>query len=194
PLEWDDDLERRRKAQVPDRERHRPKWQLALELLDELAGWDLVPPVVLADAAYGEVGEFRLGLEERGLAYVVQVPGMLSASPQGGVPRAAPYGGRGRRPVARYRQQRSSLRQLVGAAGQHAARTVAWRQGADGEQLVSRFVALGVRPAGVKLRRATRGGQLPVRWLLAEWPHGEAQPTKYWLPGPPPDPPPGPAG
>jgi SRSO17 transposase len=46
---------------------------------------------------------------------------------------------------------------------------------------VSRFVALGVRPAGVKLRRATRGRQLPVRWLLAEWPEGEPEPTKYWL-------------
>jgi SRSO17 transposase len=51
PPEWDDDPERRRKAHVPDRERHRPTWQLALELLDELAAWDLVPPVVLADAA-----------------------------------------------------------------------------------------------------------------------------------------------
>jgi SRSO17 transposase len=42
PSEWDDDLQRRRKAHVPDRERHRPKWQLALDMLDELAGWDLV--------------------------------------------------------------------------------------------------------------------------------------------------------
>jgi SRSO17 transposase len=112
---------------------------------------------------------------------VVQVTGRLSAYPQDVVPQAAPEAGRGRRPVARYRQQRSSLGQLVGAAGQQAARTVAWRQGTDGEQLVSRFVALGVRPAGVKLRRATRGGQLPVRWLLAEWPEGEPEPTKYWL-------------
>jgi SRSO17 transposase len=118
PPEWDDDPERRRKAHVPDRERHRPKWQLALELLDELAGWDLIPPVVLADAAYGEVAEFGLGLEQRALAYVVQVPGMLSAYPQDVVPQPAPSAGRGRRPVARYRQQRSSLRQLVGAAGQ----------------------------------------------------------------------------
>jgi SRSO17 transposase len=29
PPEWDDDLERRRKAHLPDRERHRPTWQLA---------------------------------------------------------------------------------------------------------------------------------------------------------------------
>jgi SRSO17 transposase len=42
--------------------------------------------VVLADAAYGEVGEFRLGLEQRGLVYVVQVPGTLSAYPEDVVP------------------------------------------------------------------------------------------------------------
>jgi SRSO17 transposase len=25
------------------------------------------------------------------------------------------------------------------------------------------------------------GGELPVRWLLAEWPQGKPEPTKYWL-------------
>jgi SRSO17 transposase len=181
PESWDTDAERRRKAHVPADVRHRPKWQLALELLDELAGWDLVPPIILADAAYGEVGEFRLGLEQRALAYVVQVPGTISAYPPDVVPETVAYAGRGRPPVARYRQRRSSLRQLVGAAGAQAATMVAWREGADGEQLVSRFVALRVRPAGVRLRRAARGGQLPVRWLLAEWPDGEPEPIKYWL-------------
>jgi len=181
PESWDDDAERRRKAHLPAGERHRAKWQLALELLDELAGWGLAPPVILADAAYGEVNQFRLGLEQRALAYVVQGPGTISAYPQDVAPQTVPYTGRGRRPVARYRQPRSSLRQLVLAAGERAARTVAWREGADGQQLVSRFVALRVRPAGVRLRRAARGGQLPVRWLLAEWPDGAPEPVKYWL-------------
>jgi SRSO17 transposase len=181
PKEWDHDAERRRKAHVPVGERHRPKWQLALELLDELAAWELTPPVVLADAAYGEVGEFRLGLEARKLAYVVQVPGTISAYPEHVAPELAAYAGRGRPPVPRYRQQRSSLRQLALAAGASAARTVTWREGADGAPLVSRFVALRVRPAGVRLRRATRGGELPVRWLVAEWPDGEPEPVKYWL-------------
>ncbi len=181
PESWDADAERRRKAHVPDSERHRPKWQLALDMLDELAGWGLVPPVLLADAAYGEVAEFRLGLEARELAYVVQVPGTISAYPQDVAPETVAYTGRGRPPVPRYLKRRSSLRQLVLAAGKHAARTVAWRQGADGEPLVSRFVALRVRPAGVRLRRAARGGQLPVRHLLAEWPDGEPEPVKYWL-------------
>src|SRR6266568_5755707 len=167
PESWDDDAQRRRKAHLPADQRHRPKWQLALELLDELAGWGLVPPVLLADAAYGEVNGFRLGLEQRQLAYVVQVPGTISAYAEDVAPEAVSYAGRGRRPVARYRQPRWSLRQLVGAAGERVATTVSWREGADGQQLVSRFVALRVRPAGVRLRRATRGGELPVRWLLA---------------------------
>jgi SRSO17 transposase len=112
---------------------------------------------------------------------VVQVPGTISAYPEHVAPELAAYAGRGRPPVPRYRQQRSSLRQLALAAGERAARTVTWREGADGAPLVSRFVALRVRPAGVRLRRATRGGELPVRWLVAEWPDGEPEPVKYWL-------------
>jgi SRSO17 transposase len=181
PEEWDADVERRRKAHVPADQRHRPKWQLALDMLDELAGWGLAPPVLLADAAYGEVTEFRLGLEQRKLAYLVQVPGTISAYPQDVTPETVPYAGRGRPPVPRYRQQRWSLRELVLDVGEPAVTTVAWRAGADGRQLASRFVALRVRPAGVKLRRATRGQELPVRWLVAEWPQGEPEPVAYWL-------------
>jgi SRSO17 transposase len=90
PEDWDDDAERRRKAHVPQGERHRPTWQLALDMLDELAAWALQPPVVLADAADGEVNQFRLGLEQRKLADVVQVPATISASPLAVVPRRCP--------------------------------------------------------------------------------------------------------
>jgi SRSO17 transposase len=40
-----------------------------------------------------------------------------------------------------------------------------------------------VRPAGVTPRRLARqdGGELPVRWLLVEWPKGKPEPVKYWL-------------
>jgi SRSO17 transposase len=180
PESWDQDLERRARAHVPQRVGHRPKWQLALDMLDELAGWGLAPPVVVADAGYGESGEFRLGLESRQLAYVVQVKATTSAYPEMVARQAVPYGGRGRRPQARYRTKRSSLRELVAAAGPAAAKTVAWREGTRGK-LRSRFVALRVRPAGVKLRRAVAGGELAVRWLLAEWPTGQPEPVKYWL-------------
>jgi SRSO17 transposase len=180
PQSWDADPQRRRAAHVPEAVGHRPKWQLVLDMLDELGGWGLAPPVVVADAGYGESGELRLGLEARGLAYVVQVKATTSAYPQAVVQEVAPYPGRGRRPGPRYRAKRSSLADLVAAAGPSAAKTVAWRKGTRGK-LRSRFVALRVRPAGVKLRRAAGTGELPVRWLLAEWPADQAAPIKYWL-------------
>jgi SRSO17 transposase len=117
PESWDQDQARRHAAHLPERVRHRPKWQLTLDMLDELDGWGLRPPVVVTDAGYGESGELRLGLEARGLAYVVQVKGTTSAYPEAVQQQVAPYGGRGRPPRARYRAKRSSLAQLVLAAG-----------------------------------------------------------------------------
>jgi SRSO17 transposase len=40
---------------------------------------------------------------------------------------------------------------------------------------------LRVRPTNVKLRAAGPGAELPVRWLLAEWPIGQPAPTGFWL-------------
>jgi SRSO17 transposase len=68
------------------------------------------------------------------------------------------------------------------AARQQAGVELIWRRGSKGLQR-GRFLALRVRPAGVTRRRLARaaGEELPVRWLLVEWPHGKAEPTKYWL-------------
>src|SRR4051812_33660668 len=61
---------RRERAGIPAEQRHREKWRLALDMLDELAGWALTPPVVVADAGYGDIAEFRDGLTSRGRAWV----------------------------------------------------------------------------------------------------------------------------
>lgn len=47
----------------------------------------------------------------------------------------------------------------------------------------SRFLALRVRPANIELRRQAHKNaeELPVRWLVCEWPSKEKEPTKYWL-------------
>lgn len=178
--EWDDDAERRAKGHLPEEIRHTAKWRLALEMIDELREWGLVPPVILADGAYGEVSEFRLGLEQRELAYVVQVKGTTSAYAAEIQREGVAYSGVGRPPKQRYRARRSSLKQLALAAGQEATRPVSWREGSRGK-LCSRFLALRVRPANVKLRRAAGEVELPVRWLLCEWPNREDEPVKYWL-------------
>ena len=186
PERWDADAERRSACHVPERVRHRPKWQLALDMVDELEGWGLRPPVLVADAGYGEAGEFRQGLDDREIGYVVQVKADTSAYPEQVRPTTAPYTGRGRRPQPRYRDKPCSLKQLAMAAGQQAGVALIWRRGSKGLQR-SRFVALRVRPAGITPRRqaAARadgiGWELPVRWLLVEWPTDKPEPIKYWL-------------
>jgi SRSO17 transposase len=184
PERWDDAAMAARRAacQLPEGVHHRPKWQLVLDMLDELAGWDLVPPVLLADSGYGEVGEFRWGLDARRVPYMVEVRADTSAYPEQVRPTVPPSKGRGRRPRPRYRDRPCSLAQLAFHAGQQACVELIWRRGSKGLQR-GRFLALRVRLAGVTPRRLARqdGGELPVRWLLVEWPVGKAEPTKYWL-------------
>jgi len=178
PAEWNADDERRGRAKIPDDVCHVPKWQLAVELLDELLEWGLERRVVQVDGGYGDITAFRVGLEQRELEYVVQVKGATSAHAADAAPVTPAYQGRGRPPKARYPEAPSNLRALVLAAGADAARPVSWREG-DRGPLTSRFVCLRVRPANDAQRQDN--GVLPERWLLAEWPPGKDEPVKYWL-------------
>jgi SRSO17 transposase len=178
PEAWDQDGGRRAKAKIPDDVRHVPKWQLALDIVDELIAWGLPRRVVQADGGYGDITAVRLGLEERDLEYVVQVKGTTSARPGDAVPVVPAYMGMGRPPVARYPGKPVSLRDLALTAGQESARAVGWREG-DRGPLSSSFIALRVRPANDAQRQDD--GVLPARWLLAEWPEGKDEPVKYWL-------------
>jgi SRSO17 transposase len=183
PQSWDQDAERRRRARVPEEVRHVAKWQLALEIIDQLLEWGLARRVVQADGGYGDITAFRVGLEERELEYVVQVKGVTSVQPADAVPVAPEYQGRGRPPVPRYPEKPASLRDLVLAAGREHVHTVGWREG-DRGPLASQFIALRVRPANDAQR--DDDGVLPERWLLAEWPEGKDEPVKYWLSNLPP--------
>jgi SRSO17 transposase len=182
PEEWDTDAERRAAAHVPDDVRHVAKWRLALDMFDELRGWGLAPPVIGSDSGYGEITEFRQGLEDRQLNYVVQVRAGTSTFAEEVRPQRPDYRGVGRPPVARYRTKPSSVRDLALGAGAERAVEVGWREGSHGP-MTSRFLALRVRPANEQLQRRARetDTELPVRWLLVEWPQDAAEPIKYWL-------------
>lgn len=197
PASWDDacqdtaqDAEqvraRRAKAGLPDTVRHRPKWQLALQMLDELAGWGHRPPVVVADAGYGQNSAWRTALTERQIPYVVAIKADTSAHWAETTPAVMDYSGRGPRPrTARYHQAPCSVQAL---ATEHPERfaEITWRTGTRTDPtnrsavMSSRFTALRVRPAHRTIPRAA-DGTLPVCWLLAEWPAGAAEPTDYWL-------------
>ncbi len=77
---------RRTKVGIPDTIRHRTKWELALEMIDELAAWDHKPPVLVGDAGYGNATAFRRGLTEREIPYVLAVQATTTAHPGDAVP------------------------------------------------------------------------------------------------------------
>ena len=104
PASWDDDAapdevaatairRRRQRAGIPGDVRHREKWRLALEMIDEMTGpggWGVLDvitaagharPVAVADAGYGDNTTFRLELENRHWRYMLAVKGTTSAYP-----------------------------------------------------------------------------------------------------------------
>src|SRR5918999_1085737 len=207
PASWDEStttdvdiaaeiIRRRDRCKIPDGVRHREKWRLALDMLDRIlgperdgerdGGWGLPARPVVADTGYGDTTEFRLGLDERGLPYVVAVKPTTSAYPAEAVPTAPTYAGRGRPPTPRYREDPANLAGLARAAGRAALRRVTWRHGSRKNAhnptaaMRSRFMALRVRPANRDIPRGP-DGSLPECWLIAEWPPGEPEPTDYWL-------------
>ncbi|MFJ8313486.1 MULTISPECIES: IS701 family transposase [unclassified Streptomyces] len=191
PKEWADDAERRTACRVPSGVGHREKWRLALDILDELAGWGLPPRVMLADAAYGTNAAFRGELTELGLGYVLSVRSGVTAHLFDAVPEAPDRKGtNGCWPQPRYRQAPLAVSVHAASLGYHGFTDITWREGTRG-QMRSRFAALRVRPASNSVVRPLRSrasaeqgwwdGVLPDLWLLAEWPADAKEPTEYWF-------------
>ncbi|MFE1409180.1 IS701 family transposase [Streptomyces sp. NPDC058770] len=185
---------RRTKCGIPEEIGHVEKWQLALDMIDETRSWGIEVPLVVADGGYGDAAAFRLGLEERGLCYVVGISTTTTARPEAARLHTPPYGGRGPRPKPAYLSPAQTVKKLVIEAGKQAAKPVQWREGSRPgtgrsgvKRMYSRFVALRIRPAGREIRKALDGPELPVRWLLAEWPATEPEPVQFWLSDLPPD-------
>ncbi|UVF76857.1 IS701 family transposase [Gordonia mangrovi] len=205
PESWDDtgeDLDdssraaisqARRRCAIPSAEQHRRKWEMAVEMIDELIDWGRIPPVVVGDAGYGDATEFRRALTDRGIDYVLAVKSATTAHTGDAVPvTTAPTGRRGRPAGPRYPDPPASCKELVIAAGRAAATEITWRQPTNPDPTAhatvmrSRFVTLRIRPANRDIPRAA-DGSLPVLWLIAEWPSGKAEPTDYWMSTLPPD-------
>lgn len=182
PEEWIDDPARRKKAGIPDEVSFKKKPDLALDLIDEVRSWGLSDRLVLADSAYGDGYGFRQGLRDRGLHYVLQVSGDMTAWTEDPHPSEPPMkrGGKvaRKRLYAKERPPVRSLREIAKDLPSSSWRKVTWREGTKGP-LSSGFARVVVWMANGLVQGKTM--EVPQEELLIEWPSDKESPLKFWL-------------
>lgn len=180
PEEWCDDPERRRKAKIPGGVCFRTKPQLAGDLCERAAGFELPAAPILADSAYGDDTAFRSRLAQLELEYVLAVRAETSVyGPEASFDVPARKGSTGRpRTVARPNRMPESVRSLASRLPQGAWQTLPCRTTPAGEDVSSRFAFVRVVATN-----PVRNRHQPPRWewLIIEWPKDAEAPSDYWL-------------
>jgi SRSO17 transposase len=181
PKEWAEDFTRRKETEVPKEVRFQTKPEIALDRIRAALAAKVDRGVALADAAYGINTEFRDGLTDLELQYVVGVQSTMTVWEPGQQPLPAKPRGRMGRPPRLLRRsnqhQPVSVKQLAMSLPSTAFTEVTWREAGE-RKLRSRFAAVRVRAAHRDYEKAEPHAE---EWLPIEWPRGEAEPTKYWV-------------
>ena len=181
PQTWTDDRSRCEKVGVPADVAFMTKPQISLAQLRQAKAAGLPGDVVAADAGYGDDTDYRDGITELGLLYVLGIRPGTTVWPAGTGPLPPkPWSGRGVKPTKLRRDADHlplSVKQLAMSLPPSAYRKLTWREGTN-TKLSSRFAAVRVAAAHRDYR-----GDTPRQpeWLLIEWPTGEPEPTKYFL-------------
>ena len=181
PQSWAQDAERREEAGVPEEIRFQTKPEIALAQIRQAVENEVPHGVVLADAAYGTDNEFRAGVRELRLEYVVGVQSTMTVWEPGVEPLPAKrWKGQGRPPILLRRDRKHqpvSVKELALRLPHSVWKDVVWREGIQ-RALRSRFAAVRIRPAH---RDYWKSEPHAEEWLLIEWPREEPEPTKYWV-------------
>jgi SRSO17 transposase len=178
PKSWAEDTARAQRAGIPPHVTFRPNWQIALEMLAQSQDWGLPRGVVVADAAYGIITEFRRALARQGYHYVVGISKEIGVWTKPVAARVPPYRGRGPKPTRdRNLPPPFKVWEVAQSLPEEIWCEVSWREGSKGP-LKGRFAAMRVQPSyGHGRGKVTES----VCWLLMEWPPEVAEPTRYWL-------------
>jgi SRSO17 transposase len=151
--EWASNQDRREAAGVPQQIQFRTKWEIALWQLDAALAWGVRRHIMLADAGYGDATEFRNGIEERGLNYVVAVSGVPTIWRPGVTP-SVPSAPKVGRPSTRPKADEApvGLSDFARELNAKKFRTVTWREGSRG-LMRGRFYAARIYWQSGTLRR-----------------------------------------
>jgi SRSO17 transposase len=180
PEEWCSDLERRRKAKIPDEVQFQTKPELATGLIERAAGWEIPRAPVLGDEAYGKNTELRTRLNGAGIEYVLSInadarvyePDAVFTVPE------RKRGSRGPAPSALVSDREPrQLTELAASLAPEDYHTLVYTT-RDGEEVRSRFATVRVIAA-----HPVERDRCPPReeWLIIEWPEGDEQPSDYWI-------------
>lgn len=179
PESWCSDGGRREQARVPEDLTFRRKWEIALELLDAARdnGGPTLP--VLSDAGYGDSRDFRDGLRERELKYVVGISSQTSVWRPGTQVEVRKNQGPGR-PRKRAEAADESKPVLVDVLAKELwnagdFKTICWRMGSKGP-LEGEFAILRVRSAEKRTKKKPPGEE---EWLIIE--REKSGDFKYYL-------------
>jgi len=189
PQEWCEDAERRRKAKVPDAVVFQTKPQLAAELVERAASWEIPRAPVLGDEAYGKNTELRNRLDDADIEYVLSINAdavVYDPDTIFSVPQRRP-GSRGPAPSALVADREPrQLAELAAALEDSDFQTLVYRT-RGGERLSSRFAIVRV----IAAHPVDRGRRAPrEEWLIIEWPADHDTPSDYWISNLPSDVPP----
>lgn len=179
PESWADDRAARKLTGVPKDVRFLRKWEISLMQIDDALRWGVRKHVVLADAGYGDCVEFRDGLTERGLSYVLGVNSAHLIWPPGSHPHAPTRKrGQGGQAPTKYVDEKYkpiSIADFVKDIPRPSYKRISWREGSRGRQ-TSRFLAFRVRTASDHHYGAAPSEE---QWLLCNWLEGEKAPKFY---------------
>lgn len=162
PEAWAADPKRCAAAKIPASIGYKPKWQLALDMIDSAIADDMPRGVVLADADYGNKTAFRDGLDNRGLQYAVAV--QLNT-------RVRRVNNRGTR---RRIGKAMSVEELAFSLSEKCIRKTTWREGTSAP-MAARFAVVRVQPM------PTDDEPRPEQWLVIEWNLDSHRPDGYTL-------------
>lgn len=164
PKCWDEDVERRTKAHLPESERHRPEWAQVLEIVDEMTGdWGVRPLPIVADRRHHQhqLEPLIAGLEQRGAQYLLRINDRAPVAVHGPT----------RRVISAGEVMRAARREPHGTSGRrHAAGT-----GTGGVSCPP--VAHAVLPTATACRGA---GGFRTRRLVAALPVLRSRPAGLW--------------
>ncbi len=172
PESWAEDAERCQRAGIPEAERrHRVKWEIALQGLDEARAAGVRFGSVGADAEYGKAPQFRRSLAERDLLYAVGILPQQRVYPADVLMQPPVRKRPGVRPPVHPTPSVESLQAqaMIDSLGEDACTQITWRQGTKGP-LKAKFARVRVRMAeGDPIGSGRRRPADEELWLVCEW-------------------------